>query len=287
MFEASAVSNDVPKTPSISRMKISAWPWWRGGFEFATASRIGLHHDENEDSARNGNRQIRWLIVADGVGGGALGAVASRLLVERFESYATNRRVTPETFTAWLSQTDQVITAEIAERVQGAGAATFAAAVAKSWSGNVWTILWVGDCRAYLYRGGDQFEQLTTDQTYGAMGETPPSHAGTDDPARMVGCGAIAHPGWGQATMRRGDTLFVCSDGVHRFVDADRMVSVLHGTSTLNQVCRKILAEVSAARGYDDATIAAVRRHRWFGASGWYWFWLAVGIASFGALGFA
>lgn len=281
------MNHSVPETPIAAGKHSATWPWWRGGFEFVSSSCLGLHHDENEDHARIGNRPVPWLIVADGVGGGALGAVASRLLVERFEAYAAKGKVTPETFSSWLSETDQIIAAELAERGQGAGASTFAAAVAETRSGTAWTILWVGDCRAYLYRGGDHLEQLTTDQTYAAMGETPPSHAGTDDPARMVGCGAIAHHGWRQATMRPGDTLFLCSDGVHRFVDANRMASALHATGGLNQVCRNILAEVSAALGYDDATIVAIRSHRWFGASGWYWFWLAVGIASFGALGLA
>lgn len=285
-LDAGAANNSVPETPVVGRKRKSGWPWWRGGFEFVTVSCVGLRHDENEDSARAGNRLAPWLIVADGVGGGALGAVASNLLVERFESYATNRKVSRESFSAWLLETDQAIAAELAERGRGAGAATFAAAVAESASGNQWAIPWVGDCRAYHYRGGDQLEQLTIDQTYGAMGETPPSHAGIDDPARMVGCGAISHHGWGQATMRPGDTLFMCSDGVHRFVNADRIASVLRRTSNLNQACQNVLAEVAAAQGYDDATITAVRRHRWFGASGWYWFWLAVGVASFGTLGF-
>lgn len=287
VIEAHVVIHQVPDTPIATGRGSTAWPWWQGGLEYAMGSRIGLQRDENEDNARTGSHPAPWLIVADGVGGGALGAVASRLLVERFEAYATNCKFTPKSFSVWLRETDCAIAAALAERGKGVGAATFAAAVAESGSGNRWAISWVGDCRAYLHRGRDQIEQLTADQTYGAMGETPPPHAGIDDPARMVGCGAISSQGWRQATMRPGDTLFVCSDGVHRFVDANRMVSALHGPSNLGQVCRSILAEVAAAQGHDDATIVAVRRHRWFGAAGWYWFCLAVGVASYGTLRFA
>ena len=59
-----------------------------------------------------------------------------------------------------------------------------------------WLIAWVGDCRIYRVRTAhdEPAELLTRDDTYGHLGEDPPPGGSPDDPARMVGNGAVAAP---------------------------------------------------------------------------------------------
>ena len=56
-----------------------------------------------------------------------------------------------------------------------------------------WLIAWVGDCRIYRVRAAhdEPAELLTRDDTYGHLGEEPPPGGSPDDPARMVGNGAV------------------------------------------------------------------------------------------------
>jgi protein phosphatase len=242
---------------------------------------------ESEDFSSCGNPRARWVIVADGVGSAGLGAVASRMVVDEFDWYAMSDAIKRENFSIWLRRTDSMINEALAEQTKAAGTATFAAALANSRFGKVWTILWVGDCRAYVHPDGKSIEQLTRDQTYAAIGEKPPPHAWPNDPAFMVGCDASSHYGSAQATIRLGDTLLVCTDGVHRFVETERMASILQGSRDLRQACREIIREAASARDYDDATIAAVRWHRWFGAAGQYWLCLTVGVIFLGVMTFS
>jgi serine/threonine protein phosphatase PrpC len=86
-----------------------------------------------------------------------------------------------------------------------------------------WLVAWVGDCRAYrLTKGGEShIELLTRDDTFSHLNETPPRGGSLDDPARMVGNGAVADANVGTHSLSNGDLLMLCSDGVHKFVAVD------------------------------------------------------------------
>jgi hypothetical protein len=78
-----------------------------------------------------------------------------------------------------------------------------------------WLIAWVGDCRIYRLRAthDEPAELLTRDDTYRHLGEAPPPGGSPDDPARMVGNGAIADPNVASVQLGDGEMLVLCSDG--------------------------------------------------------------------------
>ena len=251
-------------TPAPEREAETTRPHWRGGLEFGAASRWGQHHPENEDSYLLLQGAGLPIGVADGVGGGALGKVASRVMTERMRMLTPALLDNAAQLRAWLLASDDKIAAEIARDADRVGASTFVAAVPAA-GGQRWVFTWAGDCRAYLLTAANELQCLTLDDTYKNLRETPPSGAGPDDPARMVGNGAVDRANLGEVRLLEGDLLFLCSDGVHRFVPAEQVVSLLRAGGSLAQCCRRLTAAAHANGGNDDATVVAVQRHPWFG----------------------
>lgn len=260
----------TPTTPIVVRAAERPRPWWRGGVEFGAASLGGSYHEENEDSFIPALPAPSRLAVADGVGGGARGRVASQALIERIRHLTPAILARPARLRQWLFEADDAVAAEIARHTDRAGASTFVAALPQ-WGWRRWQITWAGDCRAYRLRGRGEPEPLTRDDTYGHLGETPPPNAGADDPARMVGNGAVEETNRVVAALRCGEILLLCSDGVHKMVPAGQMAEILRGAESLNARCRKLAAAAHANGGTDDATVVAAQRHRWFKARDAVW----------------
>lgn len=275
-------SQPVPETPyaPVSTPR----PWWRGGLEFGSASKCGTNHPENEDSLLVVKGARTLLAVADGVGGGALGALASATLVQCLpDLFRLDWRNSGQT-TAWLHDTDAAVAAALAARTEAIGAATFVAAEAGSSRGDRWRIAWVGDCRAYKWRSCTKsVERLTDDQTYARLGELPPAHAGPDDPARMVGSGAVDQPGLAETRLAEREILVLCSDGVFKAVTEQQMAEILSLSGTLADRCHKLVTAARGNGGQDDATVVCVERYTWLGVRSSLW-WLTL-LALFCAAG--
>lgn len=267
-------SQAVPETPyaPISPPR----PWWRGGLEFGSASSRGTNHTENEDSLLLIKEDRALLAVADGVGGGALGALASATLVQQLpDLFRLDWRDAGKT-AAWLRDADVAVATALAVRTEAIGAATFVAAQAESSRGCRWRIAWVGDCRAYKWRSGAKsFERLTKDHTYAQLGEMPPAHAGPDDPARMVGSGAVDQPGLAEIRLAEREMLVLCSDGVFKAVTEQQMAEILSSQDTMADRCQKLVASVRGSGGQDDATVICVERRAWMGVRSTLW-WLTL-----------
>jgi len=268
--EPAAASPNTPMTPVVVKAVEQPRAWWRGGIEFGAASLPGSYHEENEDSFIPALPAPSRLAVADGVGGGAQGQVASQALIERIRQLMPAILARPARLRQWLFDADDAVAAEIARHTDRAGASTFVAALPQ-WGWRRWQITWVGDCRAYQLRARGEPRLLTHDDTYGHLNETPPPNAGAADPARMVGNGAVEEANRAVAILRCGEILLLCSDGVHKEVPAEQMAEILRGEESLNARCRKLAAAAHANGGTDDATVVAAQRHRWFGLGDAVW----------------
>jgi protein phosphatase len=228
----------------------------------AVASSRGVGHTVNEDchSALHGRSPV--FVVADGVGGGALASRASEELVSRLHATLVRGRIAADTIHAAILEADRGIEASIASRTSAPGAATLALCAATDRLLSRWIVGWVGDCRVYRVgsRGGDPARLLTRDDSYRHLHEQPPSGVSTDDPARMVGNGAIDAPNLRHVELAAGAMLVLCSDGVHKHVAAVEIADLLRGASALAPACMR-LVELARKRGSrDDATVLVVRR---------------------------
>jgi len=228
----------------------------------AAASSPGTRHHVNEDCHSTLDGDLPLFVVADGVGGGALASRASRQLVARLHAALAHVRIDHETVRRALLDADHEIRASIASRTHASGAATVALCAATDASLARWLIAWVGDCRVYRVRGADDTPAhlLTVDDTYRLLGERPPSGGSADDPARMIGNGAIDSPNVRRVELHGGEMLVMCSDGVHRHAEPMVIGRILRGTKPLAQRCEELIAFVRAHGSHDDASVVVVRR---------------------------
>lgn len=228
----------------------------------ASASVCGSGHALNEDAHSEPGASKRLFVVADGVGGGALPGVVSRLVVSRLHERLARCALDADTLCEALLETDQWISGELEQRTHEQGAATVAVCARTSVTGSRWLIAWVGDCRIYRIgttRGTDA-ELLTRDDTYRELQETPPSRGSSDDPARMIGNGAVVQPNVREVRLAHGEMLVLCSDGLHKQLSAREIGEGLRaGGLTLTQQCVD-LARRAHDRGSDDATLLVLQR---------------------------
>lgn len=259
---------------TTSRHAVHMTRWVR--LELAAASTRGRRRAINEDWHSPFNGSAPLFVVADGVGGGAMAARASRELVLRLHDSLDGRRINARAIRDALLCADREVGRSIASHTDASGAATVALCAGTGVLLSKWLIAWVGDCRVYRISAGSEepAQLLTVDDTYRHLSEPPPSGGSSDDPARMVGNGAVSEPNVGQVALRRGEMLVLCSDGVHKHVAARDLSSVLQGPAPLVRRCDKLLALARSRGSSDDATVLVVRREprqarlAWLSAAG-------------------
>jgi protein phosphatase len=249
-MRSASTRNDTSAMPSI-------------GVEAAVASLRGKARAVNEDSHSPLGQWSPLFVVADGVGGGALASRASRELVTRLHEALDAARPDAQTLRDALVDCDRTIARSIASRTTAAGAATVAVCACADASWERWLIAWVGDCRVYRLsaQSGASAQLLTVDDTYRHLREAPPPGGSLDDPARMVGNGAVGpRPNVRKVELRSDEMLVLCSDGVHRRVAAGDIGRLLRGEGPLAERCRRLVRHARASGSDDDATVLVVHR---------------------------
>ena len=244
---------------------------WPGGLTAAFASEAGSGHARNEDCCSHVPSAERpgFCGVADGVGGGAHGEIASSVLLAHCAQAPKETYRDPARLVDWLTGADTRVREAIARRTSQTGAATLAAAWFPS-QGTAY-LLNVGDCRVYQLKPRKRryvIQQLTVDQTYASFEQQPPLNGKPDDPARMVGTGAVGVPPVVKAQIRERELLLLCSDGVHKFVSDDQIAELVSSGlgegSPLESICDALVHAAKRNGGHDDASALLVMRRPWF-----------------------
>lgn len=237
------------------------------GLTAAYASEVGSSHAQNEDCCSHvpSGDAPHFCGVADGVGGGAHGEIASSALLQFCADAPREIYRDPVKLGIWLTQADAEVRAAIARRSQRPGAATLAAVWFVSSSAAM--VANVGDCRVYRLRPKDArcaIEQLTVDQTYATLLQQPPANGSANDPARMVGAGALGVPPIIRVRIRNHDLLLLCSDGVHKFVNDRQITLIVNGGlsegRSLKRICASLVEAARSNGSQDDASALLVLR---------------------------
>ena len=142
-----------------------------------------------------------------------------------------------------LLDADRDVASALAKHTAASGAATVALCAATSRLLSHWLIAWVGDCRIYRVRTAQDgpAELLTRDDTYGHLGEEPPPGGSPDDPARMVGNGAVDAPNVGSIDLADGEMLVLCSDGLHKHVEPREIHRHLTARAPRARCCARLV----------------------------------------------
>lgn len=230
--------------------------------DLAAASSAGPRHDVNEDAYSDLDDAAPLYVVADGVGGGAMAARASGELVARLHAKLRTATVDASTLREALLAADRDVARTLARHTDALGAATVALCIPVATDFSSWLLAWVGDCRVYRIGDGDvEATLLTRDDSYRHLGETPPDGGSPDDPARMVGNGAVTVPNVVPAALDVDAMFVMCSDGVHRFLAAPDLAALMRRDDwTLGERCARVLERARTQGSTDDATVLVVRR---------------------------
>ncbi len=246
-----------------------------GGWSVAWAQLIGVHHPSlNEDCVAHRMTALTpdgcalSLAVADGVGGGARGDVASSALAAHCTQAPRALLGDAEGLTGWMRKAEGEVQLKLREVSFSPGAATLAAAwLMPDGTGH---LMRVGDARAYRYGNTGHgatpdlpsLIPLTTDQTFASVQETPPEGGRQDDPARMIGTGFMGEPEIEQLRLTAGETLLMCTDGLHAGLETAQMGHILDTTNDLAVAARKLAISAREHGSSDDISVLLVQRNR-------------------------
>ncbi|MBL0419363.1 SpoIIE family protein phosphatase [Ramlibacter sp. AW1] len=272
---ASSGDATTPLTTPPPANRAGGWAGWlrgqwqlarRARLEYGWASLRGATHARNQDAVL---AAPPLFAVADGVGGGRAGELASSQLLDWCRTIPPPDWRDPGRLAARLAEADAALAASVAAISPGGrSAATFAAAWLAGGRGHV---AHVGDVRVLQLRPrrtGWRAMPLTVDQSYANLGEAPPPGGRPDDPARMVGVGASGQPPVARLRLRENDWLVLCSDGLHRWLpEADLGAHCQASAALPLPLVAEQLAQLAARRGSpDDISVLLLRRNPPWGA---------------------
>ena len=235
----------------------------------AVASDPGRYRSTNEDSclalpAREGGPAVHLFAVADGLGGHNAGDVASRLVVESFERSLAGgvdraeRWVRSAFTTANLAVHDHAV-----EHPDVFGMQSTATLLLLE--GNRAVIGHVGDCRAYLVRGGDA-DLCTTDHSRAMemlrmriiTPEQAVDHPMRNQLTRSLGAEILLQVDISRRDLAGGDTLVLCCDGLWSEVGGAEIADIA-GTAPPAEAAEKLVATALEREAPDNVSVIVVR----------------------------
>ncbi len=248
----------------------------KGGWALAWAQLIGTRHQSlSEDNVAYRLVSLTpalghavCVAVADGVGGGARGEVASAALTTHCIDAPPPLWENSRDLAAWMRKAEGEVQLKLREVSFSPGASTLAAAWLHA-DGRGY-VMRIGDARACRYtfhgvgagRGVSRFELLTVDQTYAEVKEVPPDGGSPDDPARMVGTGFMGEPEIQPLKLDTHQVLLLCSDGLHRGLDATQITQIVDaaGEKNFGEAARQLVEAARIAGSEDDISVLLAAR---------------------------
>jgi protein phosphatase len=209
------------------------------------------------------------LLVADGMGGGAAGGLASRLATlwiyqELAAGWGRAPGVAPETFATCMRAAVERANGRIFQQsidnpdFRGMGTTATVAGVLET----TLFLAQVGDSRAYLIRAG-QATLITRDQSMvqamidaGTLTEEEAEQSTRRNvilqalgPKPEIKVDMTAQP------LRRGDRLVLCSDGLTRLVRREEIGDTVAASTDLGAACRSLVEVANQRGGPDNITV--------------------------------
>jgi protein phosphatase len=212
-------------------------------------------------------------VVADGVGGGPDGDRASENAITALLGYVTEavgcfHSASPtkehelfESLEATVRGVHERLISE-AEGTRREAPATTLTMVLLIWPRAY--LIHVGDSRAYVRRGS-RVQQLTRDQTFGeymvAVGAWTEEQAATARPAAALSSaigGSELEPVVGLIDLEPGDGLMLCTDGLTKHVNNERITAIFGNSGNAESVGKQLMTEALDAGGTDNIAVIVV-----------------------------
>lgn len=222
-----------------------------------------------------GTRLATVLLVADGVGGAADGALAARVATESVTRYvshtlrsyhAVGSRDEAEFLNALREAAMQAHDAVRAEAASRPGERTMATTLTLAVVVFPYAyVLQVGDSRAYIYTGG-ALQQITRDQTLaqqlvddGAMKASDMKRSPLNNVLASA-VGTEAHPVVSRVSVgERGCVICLCSDGLTKHVSNEEIERACAKMNSAKQLVNDLVQLALDRGGTDNVTVVVAR----------------------------
>jgi PPM family protein phosphatase len=235
--------------------------------EIASISDTGRQRANNQDTFGEGRAQsgARWIMVADGMGGHAGGATASRVAVETVSSVVSTSPAAPDVaLRAALEAANRVVHDEAQRNEDLAGMGTTGVAALFSADGQAF-VANVGDSRAYRMRDG-KLEQITLDHSLVAelhrrgiiTEEEALVHPRRNEVLRSLGVEPDVVVDLHRLDLQPGDQFLLCSDGLSGVVRDAEIAEVMHREAPA-QAVRTLVDFANRRGGPDNVTVQIAR----------------------------
>lgn len=208
------------------------------------ATHVGLVRKNNEDALFVNNEARLWA-VADGIGGGPDGEVASALCIEGVRSSAGESSAWPLVEGAFDGARRLLEAVEYARRTRRRVSMGSTLVVASERRG-VLCVGSVGDSRAYRRARDGLFEQLTTDESVGVVLHN------------WMGPGRSCLPTLTISMPRVGDRYLLCTDGLSNMVNHREIQRIMGLSLTPEELCKKLLVAAMVGGGQDNVTVVVI-----------------------------
>jgi serine/threonine protein phosphatase PrpC len=210
-------------------------------------------------------------MVADGMGGAAAGELASAMAADLIyrhlaTAWAADEDASPERFAYRMKEAVELANQQIYSyarehpEVRGMGTTVTAAGI----NGDELYLAQIGDSRAYLVRNGEAI-QLTKDQSLMQRlvdaGELTEEEAEQSERRNIIlqalGPDPRVKVDLTHQTLRRGDTLIICSDGLSGLVRREEFPAIVAQQPELADLCSALIDLANARGGPDNITVVA------------------------------
>ena len=211
-------------------------------------------------------------ILADGVGGGNSGEIASRTAVSEIANYVVNhplgRLEDKYEIVGYMKDAFEKANTKIydmaREYEENFGMATTAIIIyvhkGKAYIGNI------GDSRVYLYRDFE-LTQLTEDHTYAntlvRAGILSKEEAEHDERKNVIikalGADSIVEPDFYQVDLKVDDVLLCCSDGLYDELAPEEIIDIINAKPNMSDLAKELITRANQNGGRDNITIISLK----------------------------
>jgi len=252
--------NTTPHLADTGQPAPSFQPGTGGLWRVSAYSRAGVNHAVNQDCLAF--RSPDAFVVADGVGGGARGDIASDMLAKGLS--ALYQPDEPAVDMA-ISSLDKDIASKLNKLGEEAGASVVACIWRLDGSAGEYLASWVGDCQISHWKKTSAIWKLSwqsIEQSYEHCGLQPPAGVSLQSPANMVGCGMGLPVSHQRLKFDSNERFVLSSDGFWRSVSAAQLGNFMNQFSdqlpvnAAEQLCAMALQSFSE----DDITVLVVEQ---------------------------
>ncbi|MCU1556096.1 MAG: Protein phosphatase [Microbacteriaceae bacterium] len=229
---------------------------------WGAATDIGRKRNHNEDSFL---AKSPIFAVADGMGGHSAGDVASAAVVTRLAEAISADFTEADSIEQGLRAATVDISLAADEKELGVGTTVTGAALTLRAGDPYWMVFNVGDSRVYMFEH-NELTQISVDHSVvqelvdsGLIrAEDAESHPDSNVITRAVGFNAEPMPDYWMLPVRKGARLMLCSDGLTKELDRERIRLHLAAGLIPAETAQALVDAALAAGGRDNVTVIVI-----------------------------